>query len=202
MCGLEIDGGQRDPRLDPPLQLQQLDLQIDRRSEVRLLFFQAPKLDDFSRLGPGLLSFRHGRIVLEPAPSLELGKSSFSFKAIQFPGQVRGDVLAPGGRTAGHARLRVLTARRGASIGCGASIDRWRRNVLLHLNPHRLRRLLPEKLRSRQVRNPPTHSARKRKRPPKRLCRRRRSVRSARRMPPPGAGGRVPEPRNRPRSIS
>jgi hypothetical protein len=63
VCRFEIDGWQRDPRLDAPLQLQELDLEIDSGSEVGLLFFQAAKLDDFSRLGPRLLSFVHGRIV-------------------------------------------------------------------------------------------------------------------------------------------
>jgi len=111
VCGFEIDGWQRDPRLDAPLQLQQLDLKIDRGSKVRLLFFQAAKLDDFSRFGPWLLSFRHGRIVLDP-PSLELGKSSFLSSPLKswFGAGETAAVVA----TAAHGTLKVLAARCGA----------------------------------------------------------------------------------------
>ena len=51
------------PSLDAPLQLQQLDLQIDGRGEVRLFVFQAPELDYFSGFGARLLSFGHAGIV-------------------------------------------------------------------------------------------------------------------------------------------
>jgi hypothetical protein len=109
----EIDGWQRDPRLHSPLQLQQLDLKIDRGSEVGLLFLQAAKLDDFSRFGPWLMSFRHGRIVLDAEPSLELGKSSFLSNAFKFLGR-RGWTAAVGAPVkAGHAKLKVLAARCG-----------------------------------------------------------------------------------------
>ena len=39
-------------RLNAPLQLQQLDLKIGGGREIRLLFLQAPKLDDFSGFRP------------------------------------------------------------------------------------------------------------------------------------------------------
>ena len=51
--------------LDTPLQLQQLDLQIDGRGEVRLFVFQAPELDYFPGFGARLLSFSHAGIVSE-----------------------------------------------------------------------------------------------------------------------------------------
>ena len=50
-------------RLDPPLQLQQLDLQINGRREVRLFVFEASELDYFPGFGARLLSFRHAGIV-------------------------------------------------------------------------------------------------------------------------------------------
>jgi hypothetical protein len=37
--------------LHTPLQLQQFDLEIDRRTEVRLLLLEASKLRDLARLG-------------------------------------------------------------------------------------------------------------------------------------------------------
>ena len=77
MRRVEIDGREWNPGLNAPLQLQQLNLKISGGREVRLLFLQAPKLDDFSRLGPRLLSFRHGRIVLDAGFSGYRGNPPF-----------------------------------------------------------------------------------------------------------------------------
>ena len=68
---LEPDGRQRHARLDPALQLEQLDLEIGGRRKVGLILFQSPQLDDFAGLRPGGgrrrrdLRFAHAPILAE-----------------------------------------------------------------------------------------------------------------------------------------
>ena len=132
----EIDGRQRDPGLDAPLQLQQLDLKIDRGSEVRLLFLQAAKLDDFSRFGPRLLSFGHGRIVTGPGAFSAIREVHFSFEIF-----VSGE--------SSRIRWRRPTAGACYTQGFGRTprrpTDRWQRNVLLLLRSEPSSKAAPRK---------------------------------------------------------
>jgi hypothetical protein len=48
--GLEPDGGQRHPRLHAPVELQELDLEIDGGSEIRVILFQPPQFRHFARV--------------------------------------------------------------------------------------------------------------------------------------------------------
>ena len=46
---LERNRGQRHPRLDAPLELQQLDLQVRRRCEIGLFLLEPPELGNLAR---------------------------------------------------------------------------------------------------------------------------------------------------------
>src|SRR5439155_8481272 len=48
----EVDRRERHARLHAPLELQQRDLQIDRRRQVGLVVLEAPQFDDLPRFGP------------------------------------------------------------------------------------------------------------------------------------------------------
>jgi hypothetical protein len=63
ILGIELDGWQRDARLDASLELEQLDLKIRCGREVRLFLFEFAELGDFSglRSGDRRLRFFHGR---------------------------------------------------------------------------------------------------------------------------------------------
>ena len=63
---VETDGRERDARLHAPLQLEQFDLQIDGRPEVRLFLFQSSEFGNFTRFrssGRRYLRFGHGTIL-------------------------------------------------------------------------------------------------------------------------------------------
>jgi len=51
MRRIQVDRRQRHPPLDSPLQLQQLDLQIDRLTQIRLVLLQLSQLDDLAGFG-------------------------------------------------------------------------------------------------------------------------------------------------------
>ena len=53
MLRLEVHSRKGHARLHPPVQLEQLNLQVGRRPEVGLILFQPPELDDLSRLASG-----------------------------------------------------------------------------------------------------------------------------------------------------
>ncbi len=47
--GVEPDGRQRHARLDAPLQLEELDLEVNGGGQVRLLFLELAQLEDLAR---------------------------------------------------------------------------------------------------------------------------------------------------------
>ena len=48
---VNVDPGQRNPRLDAMLESQQLDLQVDCFGQLRVIDLDLPELDDLARLG-------------------------------------------------------------------------------------------------------------------------------------------------------
>ena len=70
---LEPDGRQRYARLDSPLQLEQLDLEVGSGGEVGLILLQSPQLGDLAGLRPGGRRKEPDRASLTPAILAELG---------------------------------------------------------------------------------------------------------------------------------
>ena len=66
ILGIEPDGRQRHASLHPPLELQQLDLQVRRGGKIRLFLLQPPELGDLTRLGAldWCAGLAHNRVIL------------------------------------------------------------------------------------------------------------------------------------------